>query len=273
MAVPPRLLHSAAAVSLLWLAASFAGTPAWAAEPQPAPRLRLLIPAYFYPSGDGLKDWDRLLDSPVHADLVAIVNPADGPGDKADPNYVKIMERAAKADLTLIGYVATHYGKRPLDEVKADVDRWLRLYPGVEGIFFDEQNSGADFVDYQAALYDYVRTEKKLKLVVTNPGTTCASAYLTRPAADVCCIHENAKGFDGLRLPDGADKLPASRFAALAYQVGTAEAMRAGVADAAKKAGYVYLTDAEGDNPWDRLPRYWDEEVGVVRKANESGGK
>lgn len=29
-----------------------------------SPKLRILVPAYFYPSGNGLKEWDRLLRSP-----------------------------------------------------------------------------------------------------------------------------------------------------------------------------------------------------------------
>jgi hypothetical protein len=244
-----------------------------AAEPEPAPRLRVLAPAYFYPAEGELKHWDRLLESPIRADLVVIVNPASGPGDKEDANYTKIVGRARKAELTLVGYVSTKYGKRPAADVKADVDRWLRLYPGIQGIFFDEQNSGADFVDYQADLYDYVRKKKELRLVVTNPGTVCADGYLKRPAADVCCVFEGAKGFDGLRLPEGADKLPPSRFAALAYQVGTAEQMRAAVREAVKKAGYVYVTDGEGANPWDRLPSYWAEEEALVRKINEKAEK
>ena len=244
-----------------------------AAEPEAVPRVRLLVPAYFYPADEGLKSWDRLLKAPARGDLVVIVNPASGPGDKVDPNYVRIVGRAAKADLTLVGYVATRYGKRPAADVKADVDRWTDLYPGVRGIFFDEQNSGPDFVDYQGELCDYVHKKDGLKLVVSNPGTTCAAGYLTRPAADVCCVFEGAKGVEDLRRPDGTDKLPPSRFAAVAHGVGTVEAMRACLAAAAKKVGSVYVTDHEGANPYDRLPRYWDEETAAVRKANEAAAR
>jgi len=28
--------------------------------------------------------------------------------------------------------------------------------------------------------------------------------------------------------------------------------------------GYVFITDAKGANPWDRLPTYWDETVALV---------
>jgi spherulation-specific family 4 protein len=99
-----------------------------AAEPEP--RLSLLVPAYFYPAGEGLKHWDRLIASSARVPVLAIVNPVSGPGDKADANYTKLLDRARRqAGLTLLGYVSTRYARRPLADVQADVDRWLRLYP------------------------------------------------------------------------------------------------------------------------------------------------
>jgi hypothetical protein len=255
-----------------FLLAFTVAAPACAADPPP--RLRVLVPAYFYPADQGLKHWDRLLESPIRADVVAVVNPASGPGDKEDPNYTKIVGRAAKAGVTPIGYVTTGYGKRPPQQVKGDVDKWVRLYPDIQGIFFDEQNSGADFVDHQAELYDYVRKKKQLKLVITNPGTVCAEGYLTKPAADAACLFEGPKGLDDYRPPAWAERLAAPHFVALAYQVAKAEQMQAYVRAAAeKKIGYIYVTDGEGANPWDRLPSFWDDEVAAVRKANEKADK
>jgi hypothetical protein len=258
--------------------------PRWLTADEPRPkqeaRVRLLVPAYFYPAGPGLKEWERLLAVSTDPDyvkyldevegVVVIINPASGPGKEADPNYVKILDRIGKAgNLTPIGYVSTSYGKRPLADVEANVDRWLKLYPGIGGIFFDEQASGDDRVGYQRDLYDYVRTRKGLKLVVTNPGTVCAEKYLSEPATDVACLFEGPKAFDPSAFPGWVGKYAPAHVAAVSYQVGTAESMRACVRTAAeKKVGYCYVTDAEGANPWDRLPRYWEEEVAAVREAN-----
>src|SRR2546423_1244987 len=126
-------------IAVVLLFASFALAQAPRAE---EPRVRLLVPAYFYPAGEGLKDWERLFTASAHVPITAIVNPASGPGKDADPNYVKLLQRAKEhKGLTLVGYVGTSYGKRKLDDVKADVDRWLKLYPSIHGIFFDEQAS------------------------------------------------------------------------------------------------------------------------------------
>jgi hypothetical protein len=233
-----------------------------------APRLRLLVPAYFYPGGQGLKHWDRLLAAAANIPIVAVVNPASGPGKKADPNYRKIFARAKKTQITLIGYVATSYGKRPLKDVKAEVDQWTRFYPGIRGIFFDEQPSGADRVNYMAALYKYVRETKQLAWVVGNPGTVCDEKYLSRPAADVVCLFEGPKPFDPSGWPKWVGKYLAAHGAVVSYKVTTAKEMRQCLqAAVAKKVGFLYVTDAAGANPYDRLPGYWKEEVAAVRAA------
>ena len=231
--------------------------------------VRLLVPAYFYPAGNGAKEWEKLIAAADRMPVVAIVNPASGPGRRVDPNYTTILERAAKAkQLTLIGYVTTSYAKRPPAEVKADVDRWLALYPAIDGIFFDEQASAAEHVDYQAELYRHVRETRKLKLVITNPGTTCSEGYAQRPATDAVCLFEGPKPFDEARLPEWRTKYPADRAAVLSYKVESAEAMQRLIAYAAdNRLGYAYVTDAAGNNPWNRLPRYWEEEVAAVQAA------
>src|SRR5690242_14938523 len=81
--------------------------------PSVKPRLRILVPAYFYPAGRGLAEWDKLFRSSARADVVAIMNPASGPGSQADPNYIAIVERARQSGVTLIGYVTVSYAKRP----------------------------------------------------------------------------------------------------------------------------------------------------------------
>jgi hypothetical protein len=239
-----------------------------------APRVRLLVPAYFYPAGAGLKEWDRLFAAAGKVPIVVIVNPASGPGKEVDANYVKILERAKKVKkITLIGYVDTSYAKRPLAEVKVDVDQWLKFYRGIEGIFFDQQASGAEQVGYQSALYEYVRKKRGLALVITNPGTVCAEAYLAKPATDAACLFEGAKAFEPAAFPAWVTKYEPQHVAALSYGVAGAPAMRQCITAAAKKVGYCYVTDSGGANPWDRLPKYWDEEVAAVATVNQHDHK
>jgi hypothetical protein len=260
------------------LCGALATTPALAAEPAgtakkderrpAAPTLRLLVPAYFYPAGEGAKHWEGLLAAADRVPIVAIVNPASGPGKAADPNYVKLLERAGKTKITLIAYVTTSYARRPLAEVKAEVDQWLRLYSGLHGVFLDEQASGGEHLDYYAALHEYIHGKPGLKRVVSNPGTTCDERFVSRPAADVVCLFEGPKPLDAANLPGWANKHKPERLSVLSYKVGDAKGMRRCLEAARERVGYVYVTDAEGANPWDRLPSYWDEEVTAVRGIN-----
>jgi hypothetical protein len=253
------------------------GPPAPAGQPaspppkaaEPSPRLRPLVPAYFYPAGDGLVEWNRLLDSPAAADIMVIANTSSGPGTTADPNYARVLERARQKAITVLGYVSTSYGDRPLREVKDDVARWVNFYPGVQGIFFDEQASGPDKVSYYGTLYEYARKERGLALVVTNPGTACAEEYLARPAADVVCLVETNKDFGEYHPPAWAGRYPARCFAALLSRVGTPEQMKKNVlAMGERKVGSCYVTDGRDSNPWGRLPPYWEAEVAAVQQVN-----
>jgi hypothetical protein len=230
--------------------------------------MKLLVPAYFYPGGESLQHWNRLIESPLAADIVAIVNPNSGPGKAADASYTKVLERARRQGITLIGYISTRYAARPLLEVKAEVDHWIRFYPNIQGIFFDEQASAADHILYYAALYDYVRKERGLRLVMTGPGTTCAEEYFARPAADVVCVVEAAKDASAYRRPAWAAHYPENRFAGLLCQIDTPVQMQQCLQEMrSNRIGYCYITDAKQPNPWDRLPSYWEAETVAVQQV------
>jgi serine/threonine protein kinase len=269
LAAAAILLLGAGAAALAIYKLNFKKEQTVGAGADDAARLKLLVPAYLYPAGKGLAQWDRIIESPAAAATVAIVNPDNGPGKVVDPNYAKILKRARRKGVTVIGYVSTKYATRPLHEVTGNVDQWLRFYPGIQGIFFDEQASSADLVHYYAALYEYARKDKGLSLVVTNPGTTCAEEYLTRPTSDVVCLVEAAKDFTAYRRPGWADRYPADRFAALLCKVRSPAQMKTILREMHdKRIGYCFITDGQMPNPWGRLPSYWDAEAEAVQQAN-----
>ncbi len=236
---------------------------------EPKHSVQVLVPAYFYPAGAGLKAWETLLDSGKKAPIIAIVNPASGPGKQVDPNYMKIMERAKTSKVTLVGYVTLGYAKRPAADVKAEVDTWLRFYPGIQGIFFDEQPSSADQVAFANECFTYARDKFKKAHLFSNPGTVCAKEYLQAEGKTSFCLFENDKGFEKFQLPDWAKKYSPDRFTVLLYDIGSSKQMEKAYASALRQHfGVIYITDAKGANPWDRLPSYWDEFLAVVAKHN-----
>ena len=82
------------------------------------PRLQLLVPAYFYPAGPGLKAWQHLIEAASKIKIVAIANPNSGPGDQRNGDYYLVLQAASDKGIRVVGYVSTDYGNRRLPEVR-----------------------------------------------------------------------------------------------------------------------------------------------------------
>jgi hypothetical protein len=240
-----------------------------AAPAIPARRLKLLVPAYFYPGGEGMTQWDKLLKAPDPAAVIIIANKDSGPGKAPDHNYATVIARARQKGFPVIGYVSTRRGTRPVQETKGDIERWLLFYPGICGIFFDEQASFADKIDYYTDLYNYTKKERGLSLVVNNPGTICPEEYVAQPTADVVCLIESTKDFSDFQPLDWMKRYEPARFAGLFPKIDDVVKMQHYIRwMVAKRVGHGYITDGEGENPWGRLPSYWDAEVEAVKQVN-----
>jgi hypothetical protein len=256
-------------ILILLFSAAIPSRQAWSGdEASSTPSLRLLVPAYFYPAGKGFDEWKRLIDSSTKAPVVGIVNPDSGPGKRVDENYVRVFDLARGKPIRLIGYVTLSYGKRPISAVKGDIDSWLHFYPDIQGIFFDEQPSQEDLAGFATECFAYAHSKIASATLVTNPGVVCARSYLSARDSPAACLFEHHEGFDRYQLPEWAVGLPSERFVVLLYQVKTVDEMRARLDEAIKKrSGYIYITDAPGPMPWERLPSYWDELVQQVAKT------
>jgi len=243
-------------------------------EKMKSSRLRILVPAYFAPRGKSLAEWNRLLAASDRIPIVAILAPSVGPGKKPDPDYVRLLKRAEKTGIVLIGYVHSSYTKRSLQDLKADVDTWIRFYPGIQGIFVDEQSARPEHVAYYRELRRHIREVRGLKLMVSNAGVVCSKEFFSGHASDVICIYENYEPFGKIPLPDWAAMHPSVDVLLLPHSVGNPEEMAKWITLASeKKYRYVYVTDNTGSNPWDRLPAYWDKEVDAVQKVNDAKNK
>jgi hypothetical protein len=259
--------------------ALFAVAPARAQAPA---RVRLLVPAYFYPAGEGLKQWQALIASHSPAggvEIVAIVNINSGdPGKAVNPDYARVIQSASRKGVRLLAYVPTGYGKAPLGTVKEKVGAYFRLYPQLGGVFVDEQSTdGALAAAYYAPLRKHVLSLKRGALVVGNPGTVCAESYLSggeARAADVVVMYENSDRttpFSAYSPPAWVAKYPPERFAALVHTCSSLP--KALAAARAKRVGYLFVTDLAGppppsNNPWGRLPSYWADELRRVAALN-----
>ncbi|MBY0232290.1 MAG: spherulation-specific family 4 protein [Gemmataceae bacterium] len=251
---------------------------------------RLLVPAYF-PVPAGKASWDALIAAQGKAGIIAIVNVGEGKGkgvaggpfipkgwDAAvvRKHYSDVLGRAAKKGVRLVGYVSTARGTRPLADAKADLDEWKARFPGVSGVFLDEQAVGTP--DKPGAAKDALPWYKALRahalagfgkaaLVVSNPGNTGSRPDDLRPYAEE--VAGLVVMYEGTRLADYAPpawtaKLPRARFAALLHTTALPATLAADLRK--KRIGVAYCTDAGKDgNPWPRLPSYWAKLPDAVR--------
>ena len=166
-------------------------------------RTGILIPLYLYPADIHTnKIYNRLIDLKQRYETVpmwVILNPASGPGTDVDDT--KAIDRLQGAGCVILGYVSTRYGKRPAQDVQADVDAWLKMYPRTQGVFFDEmiyEDTEAG-TKYQSALNTYAH-DAGCWPTVANPGADTPGRYFAADAADVIVIHEGDNWPDEARL-------------------------------------------------------------------------
>jgi hypothetical protein len=230
-----------------------------------AAALEILVPAYFYPTMG--PDWGWMTTAAARVPITAILNPASGPGQFADPNYVTVVNNFRAVGGRILGYVTSSYAARDLAAVQAEVETYAASY-AIDGIFVDEManDSAPAHLAWYTGLYGYIKSHHPAYRVIGNPGTTTQEVYLSTPTVDALVTYENYQNYRGY-VPDAwVRNYPAHQFAHLPYLVATADSMRADIDLAVQRnAGLVFATDANLPNPYDRLPAYWEAEVTYVQ--------
>jgi len=164
--------------------------------------------------------------------------------------------------------MSTKYGQRPVSEIYDDIRRWVDYYRSTSGIFFDEQSKDDNDVALYRELFAYARNAIGNALVVGNPGVIPSERYTSEAGADLECLFESEESFDLFVPPDWTIEYP-DRFCALLLNVSHADSMKKHLRKAFHEGiGTVYATNRKtngnSQNPWDSLPKYWDDEVDTL---------
>ena len=240
-------------------------------------QIKILLPLYIYPNWYEPESyvWSDVARAAEQVTIVAIINPNNGPdGNPPNRDYERGLKDLRQSDLTILGYVYTKYGDRPIEEVKQDIDLYHKYYD-VDGIFLDESASNLKQLDYYQKIYNYIKTKTNSYQVVINPGTHTDEDYLTRPAADTSVIFENnSQAWKEYEPQSYVSSYKNKRNACLIHSVPDATTMKSHIDRAiARNIGYIYVTDdsptgSDGD-PWNSLPSYWQEEVDYIRHIRD----
>lgn len=214
--------------------------------------MRLAVPSYFYPGAE----WDRLLQ---HKPSVVVVNPASGPGQRIDQNYATLVRRLQAADIRTLGYIATDWARAYPEKVASEQAKYRKWYK-VSDFFFDEGATSAENVRY------YEPMVETSILPALNPGTFPSERYMRLKRAIHMIYECGLQRYLAEGPPTWTAKYPRGKFWHCVFGVPTLEeAIEVAKVAKGRKAGYIYITDDEmldDDNPYDRLPSYWE---GLVR--------
>lgn len=96
-----------------------------------------LVPAYFGPWAN--TEWDALVGM---RPAIVVINPANGPGSAPHLGYRENVDRCRAFGAEVLGYVATGWLRRSIDEIAGDVENYASWY-GTSGTFFDEIPNGS----------------------------------------------------------------------------------------------------------------------------------
>jgi hypothetical protein len=209
----------------------------------------LLVPYYEHPSVRPA-EWDAIIAAAPRLYGV-VLNPASGPGEAPDPAFAEVADRLRDADVRVLGYADTDYGRRPHADVVRDLTRHRDWY-GTDGVFLDQVAAGREeFAYYQ-------------RLATVAWGTGCGTLALnhgTAPHPSYARIADLLVTFEGTwasytRLgPQQWRGGGGARLCHLVYGV-PAEVGPGEPGELARARGaLVYCAvPGMGDHPWGTLP-------------------
>ena len=220
------------------------------------PKTGMIIPLYTYPTDSSWASLMQMKNAHPAIPFLAIINPANGPGLRRDPIYVKGINELKGARIIVIGYIHTNYGAENLSILKKQMQEYKEWY-GVSGIFFDEMGSSRNLLGYYKALASEATT-LEFTITVGNPGTTVDSDLVG--VFSNICIYENP-GMPSLNQISGYSSYGKDGFSFIAYSVSV---LPKTLKNTTQYVAYLYVTNLSGSNPYCGLPSYLENELTIL---------
>jgi len=217
----------------------------------------LIISLYTYPG----TTWDQVaVAKKAHPSvpIIAIINPASGPGTSIDTKYVTGIQELKSAGVIVLGYVYTNYASRNMSSVIDDIDTYKKWYP-VDGIKFDQMANTPGFESYYSNLTAYAKSQG-FTFTVGNPGTDTKPSYIG--TVDNIIIYEGPGLPTIPTLAGWHTSYDKSNFSGESFGVSTLD--EAAEFTESQYLGYMYITNDILPNPYDSIPPYLSTEVAVL---------
>jgi Spherulation-specific family 4 len=231
-------------------------TPSTTCHPQHA-----FVPAFFYSSGI----WQQAADTkPVPTYMILDISGL-GAGSSPVGHFQSIVKKERAAGVTILGYSSTGYGSRPLSQIEADVRHYKAWY-GVTDVFLDEVKGITSQLPYYRKLAHYIRSYTPGTSIWINPGAYPDPSYMS--VGNVVMAFEGSYAeYHNIDVPSWAFDYNSDRFANTIYATSGSQVNSAINLSKTRNAGYVYVTNGSGGNPYSTLPSYWSAEDSIITQG------
>jgi hypothetical protein len=222
---------------------------------------RAFVPAFFYASGI----WQQAADTkPVPTYMILDISGL-GAGSSPVGHFQSIVKKEQAAGVTILGYSSTAYGARPLPQIEADVRHYKAWY-GVTDMFLDEVKGIKSQLPYYRKLANYIRGTNPGTSIWINPGNYPDPSYMS--VSNVVMAFEGPYSlYHNVDVPSWVFDYSPDRFANTVYATSGSQVTSALNLSKTRNAGYVYVTDGTGGNPYSALPSYWSTEDSVITQG------
>jgi hypothetical protein len=219
------------------------------------------VPAFFYAS----RIWQQAADTkPVPRYMILDISGL-GAGSSPVGHFQDIVKKEQAAGVTILGYSSTAYGQRPLSQIEADVRHYKAWY-GVTDIFLDEVKGISRQLPYYRKLANYIRGTNPGASIWINPGDYPDPSYMS--VSNVVMAFEGTYAlYHNIDVPSWAFAYNPDRFANTVYAASGAQLTSALSLSKTRNAGYVYVTNRTGGNPYSALPIYWATEDSAITQG------
>jgi hypothetical protein len=222
---------------------------------------RAFVPAFFYASGI----WQQAADTkPVPTYMILDISGL-GAGSSPVGHFQSIVKKEQAAGVTILGYSSTAYGARPLSQIEADVRHYKAWY-GVTDMFLDEVKGIKSQLPYYRKLANYIRGANPGTSIWINPGNYPDPSYMS--VSNVVMAFEGPYSlYHNIDVPSWVFDYSPDRFANTVYATSGSQVTSALNLSKTRNAGYVYVTNGTGGNPYSALPSYWSTEDSVITQG------
>jgi hypothetical protein len=253
------------------------------------PPMGIIVPSYFAPGtggpggvGDG---WAAMAAAAAKVPIIAIFNPNSGPlAGPPSQAYANAFTQLENAGGKVVAYVWTDNGDEPIATVESEISTYITQYgSAIDGFMLDGMLVTPSTLSYYQSIDSDIKAQNSSDMVIGNCGQPYLNGVSPQDYLSVANVFNIFEGPNS--APAGSagyntypyglnwfESEPSDRFSNVIYDVpadnndpSQSSAMLADVSTAMQlNAGYVYITNLSGGNPYDALPSYWDQEVAAL---------